>query len=131
MEKTRERLAAADELLKKSLFGDSIGRSYYAVFTAARAILALTGLDSKSHAGVISFFNRYFIKTGVLPKHFSKIMSDVKRGREASDYADYVEFSQEEAQKQFEQARAFTTKVQETINEVISGKTEIPASEAH
>ena len=47
MEKTRERLAAADELLKKSLFGDSIGRSYYAVFTAARAILALTGLDSK------------------------------------------------------------------------------------
>jgi len=25
MEKTRERLAAADELLKKSLFGDSIG----------------------------------------------------------------------------------------------------------
>jgi hypothetical protein len=130
MEKARERLAAAEELLAKSLFGDSIGRSYYAVFTAARAILALVGLDSKSHAGVIAFFNRHFVKTGILPKHFSKIISDVKRGREASDYADYVEFSREEAGNQLKEAQAFVSTVEQTITAAISGKIALPFSEA-
>jgi uncharacterized protein (UPF0332 family) len=60
-EKAFERLEAARILLESGLWNDSINRSYYAIFTSARSLLALIGLDSRKHSGVISLFNRYFI----------------------------------------------------------------------
>ena len=41
MEMAKERLDSAHILLEHHNFKDSIGRSYYAMFTAVRAILAL------------------------------------------------------------------------------------------
>ncbi|MBU1754370.1 HEPN domain-containing protein, partial [bacterium] len=96
--KAEERIKAAEELLRMSLYGDSIGRSYYAIFTSARALLALLGLDSSKHSGVISFFNRYWVKSGIMPKEYSTIIADAKRDRETSDYGDFVEFTCEDAE---------------------------------
>ena len=42
-------------------------RSYYAIFHAMRAVLALDGIDMKRHSGVMSEFRRLYIKTGILP----------------------------------------------------------------
>lgn len=50
------------ELMNK----DSIGRSYYAMFSAVRAILALDGVDYSKHAGVISYFQREYVKSGII-----------------------------------------------------------------
>ncbi|WP_418460929.1 HEPN domain-containing protein [Dialister succinatiphilus] len=47
MEMAKERLDSAHILLEHHNFKDSIGRSYYAMFTAVRAILALDGVDFK------------------------------------------------------------------------------------
>jgi uncharacterized protein (UPF0332 family) len=44
----------------------SFARSYYAMFTAARALLATKHLDSSKHTGVVSLFNQHFVKTGGL-----------------------------------------------------------------
>ncbi|WP_299143341.1 HEPN domain-containing protein [uncultured Dialister sp.] len=56
MDMAKERIDSARILLEHHNFKDSIGRSYYAMFTAVRAILALDGVDFKKHAGVISYF---------------------------------------------------------------------------
>lgn len=48
MEMAKERLDSAHILLEHHNFKDSIGRSYYAMFTAVRAILALDGVDFKN-----------------------------------------------------------------------------------
>lgn len=129
LEKSKERIKAAQALLKSSLYGDSIGRSYYAIFTAARAFLALMSLDSQKHSGIISFFNRYCIKPGLLPKSCSVILTDAKRDREASDYNDYVEFSKESAETQLKQAEEFLPLMQDLINKILSGEVELPKVE--
>ena len=41
---------------------------------AMRALLAFLQLDSRKHSGVISFFDKYFVKTGIFRKEFSKIV---------------------------------------------------------
>lgn len=41
----RERLHSAKVLLEDESYKDSIGRSYYAMFTAVRALLAVDGQD--------------------------------------------------------------------------------------
>lgn len=42
-------------------------RAYYAMFYAAETLLSKLGLDFAKHSGVITEFNRHFIKTGLWP----------------------------------------------------------------
>lgn len=128
-QKAEEKLLAAKKLLEASLLGDSIGRSYYAIFTSARSLLALLKLDSSKHSGVISFFNRYWIKTGLLPKSCSAIITDAKRSRETSDYGDYAEFTKEEAEVQIRQAEKFLKITRKVFDKVIAGEIELPLTE--
>lgn len=105
--KAKERLFSAEALLEAKSFADSIGRSYYAVFTAARALLALKGLDSKRHSGVVALFNEHFIKSGLLAKEVYQIIASAKAKRERADYEDYVEFGREETEEQLKKAKEF------------------------
>lgn len=119
IEKAKERLRSAEMLLKAGNLSDSLGRSYYAIFTAARSLLALKGLDSKSHSGVIAFFNVHFVKSGLLPKETYKIIAGAKADRERADYEDYVEFSHDEADGQLKNAMEFVVNVEKLIKELI------------
>lgn len=51
-------------ILQTGNYKDSIGRSYYAMFSAVRAILALDGVDYSKHAAVIAYFQKEYVKTG-------------------------------------------------------------------
>lgn len=115
LEKAKERLQSAETLIAAGSFGDSVGRSYYAIFTAARALLALKGLDSKKHSGVISLFNITFIKSGLLDKEAYQIIANAKAKRERADYEDFVEFSHDEAANQLAKAKEFIEKVKQVL----------------
>ncbi len=60
IESAEERLLSAKALLDIGNYKDSIGRSYYAMFTSIRALLALEGIDYSKHAGVISHFQKEY-----------------------------------------------------------------------
>jgi len=74
IENSKEKLGSAKILLENSRFKDSISRSYYAMFTAARALLATKHLDSSKHTGVVSLFNRHFVKTGIVTKDLGRML---------------------------------------------------------
>ena len=60
-------------------------RSYYAVFAAMRAVLALQGFDSKKHSGIIAEFRREYIKSGLLPKELSQhVLKDIAKSLDVS-----------------------------------------------
>jgi len=69
-----EKLKGAEVLLSNGLYKDSISRSYYAMFSAARALLAMEGLDSRKHSGVVSLFNRHFVKNGIVDKDLGRLI---------------------------------------------------------
>ena len=83
---------SARDLLRNDDYPDSISRSYYAIFQLARALLAINGLDSRKHSGVLSLFNRHFIKAGKLDKHWAVVLKDARRSREMADYTEIAEF---------------------------------------
>ncbi|WP_278312359.1 HEPN domain-containing protein [Faecalicatena contorta] len=53
-----EKMISANLLLEAGQFKDSIGRSYYAMFSAVRALLACDGVDYSKHLGVIAYFQK-------------------------------------------------------------------------
>lgn len=104
------RLQCAEECLQdaKACSGKgAANRSYYAIFNAMRAVLALDGVDFGKHSAVISYFRKVYIKTGVLPRNCSKTIDDLFRIRQKSDYDDFYLISKEEVEKQITAAEAF------------------------
>ncbi|MBO7474279.1 MAG: HEPN domain-containing protein [Ruminococcus sp.] len=78
-------LKAARLLFDATEFRSSVNRSYYAIFHALRAVLALDGFDSSKHSGIISYFNLNYVKTDVFSREISKIISSAYRLREKAD----------------------------------------------
>ena len=103
----KERLESARLLLDAGQYKDSIGRSYYAIFTSARALLALDGEDFARHAGVISYFQRTYIKSGIFEVKFSRYISEAFQIRNNTDYADFYIVSREDAEEQYQRAVEF------------------------
>lgn len=110
-----EKLNSAKILLEYRSYKDSISRSYYAMFTAVRAILALDGVDFKKHAGVISYFQREYIKPGIFDKMYSKYLSQAFQIRNNTDYADFFIISQDEAQEQYDRAVDFCCQIKKYL----------------
>lgn len=118
LQKSRENLKSADILIKAGMYGDSLSRSYYAIFTAARALLALKQLDSKKHSGVISLFNRHYVKTGIVDRTIGKELNKARLRRESSDYTDFYLVDKKEAVNQFETAKRFI----DAVENILSGE---------
>ena len=119
IEKARENLQESEDSLGQNHFGMSVNRSYYAMFTSARAILALKELDSSKHSGVIALFAQHIIKPGLFPKELSTFLRKAKRIRENADYGDFVEITKEDAQMQLEHAKEFVKQAQNALQEMI------------
>lgn len=115
LEKAKEILIEAEDALKQNHFGMSVNRSYYAMFTSAKALLAMKDLDSSKHSGVISLFNQHLVKLRLFPEEFSKFLQKAKRIREDADYGDFVKITQEDAENQIDHARKFVAEAERTL----------------
>lgn len=116
LKSAKDRLLVAKDLFSLGHYMDTASKAYYAVFQAARAILATQELDSRKHSGVISLFNRYFVKTGILPKEFRKIIVSTQDLRLASDYDDFYIISREEAWQSLKNAEKFISGIEEYLH---------------
>lgn len=107
LEMAEERLKSSKILLDAGSYKDSISRSYYAMFTAVRALLAIDGQDFSKHAGVIAYFQKEYIKSGKIEKKYSKYISQAFQIRNNTDYSDFFIVSVQDAQEQYEKAKEF------------------------
>ena len=115
IENAKEKIESAEILFKNSKFKDSVSRSYYAMFSAAKALLAIKGLNSTKHSGIISLFNQYFVKIKMVGKVYGRALANAKDIREESDYGDYVLVSKEEASEQLKKAKEFISEIEKAL----------------
>jgi len=121
MQKAKEILIEARDNLKQKHHGLSVNRSYYAMFTAARALLALKEMDSSKHSGVIALFNQHIVKEGLFSREISKFLPKAKDIRENADYGDFVEITEEDAQTQIRRAMQFVEEAEKTTQDMLRG----------
>ena len=117
LEMAKERLHSSEILLKDGSYKDSIGRSYYAMFTSVRALLAMEGQDFSKHAGVIAYFQKEFVKIGKFDKKYSKYISQAFQIRNNTDYADFFIVSMQDAKEQYDKAKEFLEVIEKYIAE--------------
>ena len=115
LDNAKERIAFADEILAIGDYKTVANRSYYAVFSAMRAVLALDGIDSKKHSGIIAEFRKNYLKTEILPKTLSPMIDALVEIRQGSDYDDFYIVSKEEVCEQLENAKVFVSEVEKFL----------------
>ncbi|OQB47959.1 MAG: HEPN domain protein [bacterium ADurb.Bin157] len=97
-------LKSAESLLNESDYKGAANRSYYAIFHALRAVLAFDDFDSNKHSGIISTFNKLYVKTGIFSKETSQLISSAFDVRTDSDYNDFFTISRESVTQQITDA---------------------------
>lgn len=91
-------------LLDQNQYKASVNRSYYAIFHLMRAVTALDKFDSSKHSGVISYFNKNYVKEGIFDKEISKLIDMSYRLRENADYKYFYVVSRNQACEQINRA---------------------------
>ncbi len=113
-----EFLSASKIMLENNCYKDSINRSYYAIFTTIRALLAENEIDFKKHSAVISYFRQHYIKTKIFDVKFSQYVGNAFEIRNNCDYEDFYIVSREDAETQYNNAVEFY----ETIKNFLENK---------
>jgi uncharacterized protein (UPF0332 family) len=107
LEKAKEDLVVSKNTLEEKHLSASVNRSYYAMFHATRALLALDGLDSKKHSTIIGYFNQNYVATGKIPQLYHKVLAKAFTVRNNTDYEDFFKISETVAQEQYQNAADF------------------------
>ena len=117
MSSAKEKLTSAKLLLEAGMYRDSIGRSYYAIFSAIRAVLAVRQVDFSKHAGVIAYFQKQFIKTEIFDKKYSKYLQQAFQIRNSCDYDDFFIVSKQDAEEQYIRATEMLAVIEKYIGQ--------------
>ena len=119
LQKASTDLEASKLNYEHGLLDAAANRSYYAIFHAARAVLALTGQDFKKHSGVIAFFRKEYVKSGVFEKKLSDIIQDAFEIRTDCDYEDFYIVAKEDVEQQIKNAEYFIAKIEAYLQSVL------------
>ena len=99
-----EKLRSSKILLDAGQYKDSIGRSYYVIFSSIRAVLAERQVDFSKHAAVIAYFQKEYIKQRIFEVKYSKYVQQAFQIRNSCDYDDFFIASRQDAEEQYQKA---------------------------
>ncbi|MCX6579836.1 MAG: HEPN domain-containing protein [Candidatus Aminicenantes bacterium] len=92
-------------------FRSTINRSYYAMFYSVLALICKKGMGTSKHTGVLSIFDREYVKQKIFPKKMSKLFHQAFYLRQQCDYEEFSIITKEETIEILEGAKDFLEKI--------------------
>lgn len=118
------RLQQADEALSEARvlqgaghYRGAVNRAYYAMFYAIQVSLVRNQVKVTKHSGVISYFDREFVKTGLVDKEYSKWLHRLFDLRQDADYGDMFEPSEYQCREAVINAGRFVERIRSLFSE--------------
>ena len=119
LDRAKKCLSSAKILVESDDYCSAANRSYYSIFHSIRSLLALEGVDFSKHSGVMSYFQKNYVKTGIFGKEYSKILTEAFEVRSESDYDDYYIISKEEVKEQIQNAEFFLNGIMVYVENIL------------
>jgi uncharacterized protein (UPF0332 family) len=91
LDEAGEALTDAELLRDAGRYRGAANRLYYAAFYPATAALLTKRPEYSRHSSVIAFFDKELIRTGVLPREYSRTLHRAFNERQQDDYIPFVE----------------------------------------
>jgi uncharacterized protein (UPF0332 family) len=116
-ERSSETKEEAQILLSQGKINGAMSRVYYALFYAAKALLATKELDSSKHAAVIALFHREFVKPEIVSKNNAKLLNQAFELRAKGDYKDFYQLTKEQVEEIILQSNVFLEEIREILKQ--------------
>lgn len=85
-----------------------------------KAVELLDGFDSKKHSGVIAYFRKNYIKTGLFDSALSDMIGDLQEAREDSDYDMVIQYDLESAKEYYEMAKIIVNTIENYLDKELN-----------
>ena len=113
LDRSREDIETAKELLDLGRYRAAVNRAYYAIFAITTALLLTKKIERSKHAGVESALIQHFVKTGFIETEYGRIFDYIRKKREGSDYSARITVDDETAIRVVRDAEKFITRISE------------------
>ena len=94
---------------------DAIVTSYYAIFHAAKAALAVHDIETSTHAGLRSMFGLHLVKAARIEPQWATDLGLSLEDRVKADYNVFAHFSEKEARDERDRAVAFLFRIRQYL----------------
>lgn len=92
-----------------------INRAYYAMFYCVLALLIYEEYSSSKHSGILSYFNKRFIKENIFSEAIGRSINKAFDLRQREDYREYSELTYEQVAPFIADAAVFVNTVKEYL----------------
>ena len=116
LEQTAESIESAWILFNNGKHRPAVNRAYYAMFYAVLALLVTTEHSLSKHSGVISCFDKEFVKKGLFDKNLSRWLHEAFDLRQRADYTEMFSVSPERAESIIKNAISFVEQIRKHIS---------------
>ncbi|MGL6297718.1 MAG: HEPN domain-containing protein [Methanobacteriaceae archaeon] len=107
-----EKLKTAEILFENERYNDSVSTSYYAMFYAAKFLIAKKNIYPKSHKGVLSQFSLECVKNDNFDSKIAELFFKSQEDRRNADYDVLINFNENNAKKSLENAELFINEME-------------------
>jgi uncharacterized protein (UPF0332 family) len=112
LEQARDTIEVVELLIKNDKLSSAINRIYYGMFYSLLALALQFNFETSKHQQLIGWFNKEFIRTGLIEKEFGRILRDAFENRTSGDYDSFVIFEQAEVLLLFSDMKSFIEQIE-------------------
>ena len=113
--KAHSKLKSSKKLYEIGQYADSVSLSYYAMYSAATAMLLKIGISTTRHKGTMNEIYKNYVKTDKLDHRIYANFAGTQSLRETSDYSAVVDIDDKIANIKIEQAEEFIKEAEKLI----------------
>jgi len=107
LHRAQETFEEAQMLFEGEHLSGAVNRIYYAMFYAVSALALSHDFKTSSHTQLRGYFNREFVKTGIVPLELGKAYNLAFENRTKGDYTDLTTFEREKVSQMLQDAETF------------------------
>ena len=115
LERAKDTVQEAVDMLEKDHFNAAVNRLYYACYYAVSALLVKNNIQAHTHSGIKQMFGMSFILNGKLPRYYNVTYTELFDKRHSGDYDDFLTFDRELLERLLPETKAFISVLEDFI----------------
>ena len=117
LEQARDTIEVVDLLIRNDKLSTAVNRIYYGMFYSLLALALQFNFETSKHQQLIGWFNKEFIRSGLIEREFGRILRDAFKNRTSGDYDTFVAFDHGEVLLFYSDMKSFIEQIEIFIKE--------------
>ena len=115
LEQAKNAIIEVEKLISINFLNVAVNRIYYGIFYCLNALALKYNFNSSKHLQLIGWFNKNFVKPGLIDNKYGKILRDSFKNRSDGDYAPFIEFMKDDVNEMLSDMKDFISSLESFI----------------